>query len=305
MSLITCRGLGRAFGSGRARLDALVNCSLQISAGEVVGIVGANGAGKTTLLRVLAGELRPSVGEARVGGNRAGTRRARRVTGYVSDPSLIPRELTGVEWLRYLASHRTGSPGERLKLVRLALQLGGLENLAGRSIGVYSRGMVQRLALAAGAMSGSIALLLDEALSGIDPLVHRDMRDAIGRLALEGRAVLIASHDLATIERSATRALVLVGGRIVADISMAALLAVRVAELSLNGGVLSHADRMVHRYPGAVRTGDGVAIPLRRGLTVEHILAECRRERVAVGASRIRYRALEDLLVAATGGEAP
>ncbi len=68
MSLITCRGLGRAFGSGRARLDALVNCSLQISAGEVVGIVGANGAGKTTLLRVLAGELRPSVGEARVGG---------------------------------------------------------------------------------------------------------------------------------------------------------------------------------------------------------------------------------------------
>jgi ABC-type multidrug transport system ATPase subunit len=163
--------------------------------------------------------------------------------------------------------------------------------------------MHQRLALAAAAVAGSAALVLDETLSGVDPLVQRRLRFQIARLAATGRLILIASHDLGALERLATRVLVLCGGRVRADERMADLMAQRVAELTLSGSSLASVDRVLQRFTGAVRTGHGVAVPLRCGATVEQVLAACGEERIPVAASRVRYRALEDILVAAAGGE--
>jgi len=114
---------------------------------------------------------------------------------------------------------------------------------------------------------------------------------------------LIASHDLGALERLATRVLVLCGGRLRADERMADLMAQRVAELTLSGSSLASVDRMLLRFPGAVRTGRGVAVPLKGGVTVEQVLAACSEQRIPVAASRVRYRALEDILVVAAGGE--
>ena len=76
----------------------------------------------------------------------------------------------------------------------------------------------------------------------------------------------------------------------------------RVVELALGGGAIGRSDWLLARYDGATRTGDGVAVPLSRGRTVEEVLAACRAERIPVAATRVRYRALEDLLVAAEPG---
>src|SRR5437773_863609 len=89
-----------------------------------------------------------------------------------------------------------------------------------------------------------------------------------------------------------------------ADVSMASLLSELTADLSLNGGALANVDWLLHRFPGAVRTGEGLAIPLIRGLTIEQILEECRGQRIAVAASRVRYRRLEDILVEQAQGPA-
>ncbi|NIN09929.1 MAG: ATP-binding cassette domain-containing protein [Gemmatimonadales bacterium] len=304
MTLVACRSVTKVYGKGKNRRVALADCSFTANAGEIIGVVGPNGAGKTTLLRLIAGELPLTSGEVLVSGHRAGTRPARRAAGFAPDPPLAPPELSGAEWLTYLASHRARSPQERLRLVTWAVEFAELNAFVGRRIGTYSRGMAQRLALAAAAVCQGSVLLLDEVLSGVDPLVQRGLREQIARLAGRERTVLIASHDLTAIERLATRVLVLWSGRITADLSTAALVTQRVAELSLTGSALVGADRMLARYTGAVRTGQGVAVPLTGGLTIEHVLATAREERIAVAASRVRYRALEDILVAAAARHA-
>jgi ABC-type multidrug transport system ATPase subunit len=298
MSFLTCKDVSYAFGT-RLALDRL---SLAADPGEILGVVGPNGAGKTTLLRMLAGELEPRSGSVQVAERRPGTRSGRSMIGYAADPPLLPPELTGLEWLRYLASHCALSPAERLDVVRGAIDFAALGEFAGRSIGQYSRGMAQRLALGAAAMCARKLVLLDEILGGIDPLVSRELRHNVARLAAGGRLVLLASHDLSTVEQLATRVLVLSRGRLLADLSMAALLSERVAELSLNGGALANTDWLLHRFVGAVRTGNGVAVPLSAGLTIEQILHECHAQRIVVAASRIRYRRLEDILISQLDG---
>ena len=258
--------------------------------------MGPNGAGKTTLLRLIAGDLPLSSGSAMVAGHHVGKRAARRLVGYAADPPVLPSELTGVEWLEYLASHRSAHAEGRTTVVQWAVEFAALEAFGGRRIADYSRGMVQRLALAGAAVTGSAALVLDEVLNGADPLVASRLRLQVSELAASGKIVMIASHDLAALEKLATRVLLLWQGRLVADLSVAQLLTERVAELSLNGWAASSTARLMERFPGSVQTGEGVAIPLSSGLTVEKILATCRACRVAVAASRVRYRALEDIL---------
>ncbi|MFQ5702697.1 MAG: ATP-binding cassette domain-containing protein [Gemmatimonadales bacterium] len=296
MSGITVSGATRAFGAGKRKRLALHGCSFEAASGEIIGVVGPNGAGKTTLLRLIAGEIPLTSGSITVAGKHAGSREARRVVGYAADPPLVPPELTGVEWLQYLASHHASGPQERTRLVRWSVQLGALEEFGGRRMGQYSRGMNQRLALAAAALGGSVALVLDEVISGVDPLVAKSLRCRIAELAASGRIIVIASHDLATLEKLATRVLVLWRGRLAADVAVGDIVSQRVAELSLSGSGLASAERLLARFPGAVRTGEGVGIPLTGGLTMESVIAACHTARIAVAASRVRYRALEDVL---------
>ena len=199
MTALTVSHASRRFLNGCQTLRALEDCSFVADRGDVIGVVGPNGAGKTTLLRVIAGEVPLSSGSVSINGRRAGTRQARRTIGYVSDPPQVPAELTGVEWLKYLAGHRAANPVEKISLVRRAIELGELEPFAGRRVGHYSRGMVQRLSIAAAGVIGKAAVLLDEALSGVDPLVSSRLRSRIADLAGSGRVVVIASHDLSTV----------------------------------------------------------------------------------------------------------
>jgi ABC-type multidrug transport system ATPase subunit len=281
---------------------ALSEMSVVVQPGEVVAVVGPHASGKTTLLRLLAGVQRPTRGSVQIGGHTAGTAQARDVTGYATDPPLPPPELTGWEWLHYVASQHARSASHRQVMVRHAASFGGITAFAHRRIGRHPRDAAQRLAVAAAAMAGRALVVLDEPLSGLDPLVVRELQDALARLARAGRVIVIAAHDLATVERLATRVLVLWEGRLVADVQTATLLGERVAELSLSGGALAHTAPLLCRFRGAVRTGGGIAVPLLDGLTVEGLLHDCRELRIAVSGSRVRYRVLEDLFLAAAQG---
>lgn len=302
---LDARDVSRYFGTACRRRVAVDTCSFSAERGEILGIVGPNGAGKTTLLRLVAGEILPSSGVLLVAGTRAGTRAARGVVGFAPDPPLAPPELTGTEWLTYLASHGASSPQERARVVSWASEVAELNGFLARRIATLSRGMAQRLSLAAAVASRSTVLLLDETLSGVDPLVQRRLRHQVANLASNGMLVLIASHDLTTVERVATRVLVFSQGRIRADVRTAELVNERVAELTLSGAVLADIRGVMLRFPEAVRTGQGIAVPLKRGVNVEQVLEACRQHRIPIAASRVRYRALEDILLSAVNGKAP
>lgn len=277
-------GVGRGFGPGRA-LDGV---SLALLPGEIAGVVGPAGAGKTTLLRVAAGLLAPDAGEVWVGGIRASEPAARHVLGYAPEAAVFPAALTVREVLGYFARFHVAGAARRA-LVHDALELAGLASAGEARAAALGRADLQRLALAQAVLGTRRVLLLDELLSGLDPVARRDLCARLARLAATGVAVLLATRDVAALERLAARVLVLRGGRIVWAGPLAALLKERVLEVILDAPP-------PEPPPGFRVTAAGLEAPLA-GRTVEAALALCHAHRLAVRASRVRLKSLEEIVL--------
>lgn len=278
------------------RVPTVERVSLEVVAGEVVALVGTSGAGKTTLLRLLAGQLRPLTGSIRITGRPADTPAARRLVGFAPANPVFPPTITVREALEYYARFH-GSTVRRRALVAEALELAGLADVAGRRAAALARSDVQRLALAQATLGGRRVLLLDETLGGVDPSARRLLADRLLALALErGVAVLVATQDPATVERVASRVLLMARGRVVRAGPVAELVGQPVLEVVL--------DRPPPEPPPGFRLAPfGLETELSAG-TVEAALAVCRAYRLAVRATRVRRRSLEDVVLAALGGDA-
>ncbi len=293
-------GLRKSFPAARRqpRVRALDGVDLVALAGECVGIVGPNGAGKSTLLRIAAGLLRPGGGEAWVCGLRPGCLEARRSVGFAPEqPAFFP-ELTVREVLAHVAAAHADNATARRARVAEALALGGLEDWADRRAGSLSRGIGQRLALAQAAMGRRELVLLDETLSGIDPVAQRDARERIRTLVERGVTVVVASHDLAAVERLASRVAILSGGRTLRVLEAADLAQDRSLVIVVDGSPRAAASILAERYPQVVCEAAGARVAIGPRDTPEGILAYCREHRIGVRASRVVSRTLEEVAVA-------
>jgi ABC-2 type transport system ATP-binding protein len=200
------------------RVRALDGISLRVPAGSALGIVGPNGAGKSTLIRLLLGYLRPTSGEARVGGMEPRAYVQHHGIGYVPEEVAIPPRWTVRRALEaYAALGEVAGPHEA---VDRTLERFELDPLAGRRVGALSKGNRQRLAIAQAFLAERRILLLDEPLNGLDPLWIVRMRALLEewRTADPARVLIVVSHNLAELERAVDRAAVLVGGRIGAEL---------------------------------------------------------------------------------------
>ncbi|HEY6193671.1 MAG TPA: ABC transporter ATP-binding protein, partial [Candidatus Eisenbacteria bacterium] len=192
------RGLGGLGG----RVTALAGVSLAIEAGETLGIIGPNGAGKTTLLGCLLGFLRPDAGRIRIDGLAADDLAVRAVTGYLPERLVLDRWMTGMEFLQYHHALAKQPDASRSHDCTLLLDRVGLEReAASRRVGRYSRGMLQRLALAQALIGNPRFLYLDEPISGVDPAGVVVFREILTGLSASGATVIINSHQLAEVER--------------------------------------------------------------------------------------------------------
>ncbi len=189
--------------------------------GGIVGLLGANGAGKSTFMKLASGQLRPSIGEVRVGGNAATSAAARGLVGLSPDLHVFYEEMTGFEFVYALARLHGYTRREARCRAERALQAVGMSDRAGRKLAGASHGMRQRIKLAQALVHDPPVLLLDEPLSGIDPAGRREVSLLLARLAAEGRTVVFSSHILAEVEQLAERILVLSRGRLVADGALA------------------------------------------------------------------------------------
>ena len=196
---------------------ALNDVSTELAPG-VTGLLGPNGAGKSTFLKLAAGQLRPSQGEVRVLGLPAwGSPELYQRLGLSPDVDAFWEQLSGLRFLASLLRLNGFDEAECRRRAEAALELVALGEARDRKLGGYSKGMRQRMRVAQALAHDPEIVLLDEPLTGMDPLNRRRMVELVRRLGREGKTVLVSSHILHEVEAMTRRVLLIHNGRILAQ----------------------------------------------------------------------------------------
>ncbi len=192
--------------------------------GEVLGFLGPNGAGKSTTMRMLAGFMTPTAGTARIQGHDVQTDSvaARRVLGFLPEGAPTYPEMSVEGFLRFCARVRGFSGSELANKVDHALGLTTLRGVRLQPVETLSKGFKRRVGLAQALLHDPPVLVLDEPTDGLDPNQKHEVRGLIAQMAPH-KAIVISTHILEEVDAVCSRAIVIAGGRIVADATPAAL----------------------------------------------------------------------------------
>ena len=212
--MIEVSHVSRNFGDFRAVNDV----SFSIPTGQIVGLLGPNGAGKTTTMRMITGFLAPSAGEIKIDGIDISENpvEAKKKIGYMPESAPLYGEMIVEDYLIYIAKMYGQNPEEKVPLLCAEC---GLKEVMSKNISELSRGNRQRVALAHALMNDPEILILDEPTSGLDPNQVEDVRAIIREIG-KTRTVIISTHILSEVETICSRAIIISGGKLVADSSI-------------------------------------------------------------------------------------
>ncbi|MEI7642735.1 MAG: ABC transporter ATP-binding protein [Chloroflexales bacterium] len=250
--VIEIEDLAKSYGN----VQVLRGLSLRVTAGEVYGLLGPNGVGKSTLLHLMLGFLKPSSGSLRVLGSR-NLDKVRAQIGYVPERQRYHTRYTAREYLRFIGEF-SGLGGVGLaERVEAELRAVGMADDADRSMGTFSKGMIQRVGVAQALLCDPALLLIDEPTSGLDPAGQREVIDLLSSLRDRGHTVFLCTHYLHEIEQLCDRVGVLTGGRLAAEAT--------VRDLRTPGGsALIEVDAISTELRGSLEAlGRGVSCDLR------------------------------------------
>ena len=213
-ALIEIDGLTKRFGA----FTAVDHVSFQVRRGEVLGFLGPNGAGKSTTMRMLAGFMTPTAGTARILGHdvQADSVAARRALGYLPEGAPTYPEMPVEGFLRFCARIRGFSGSDLADRVDRALGLTALQGVRLQPVETLSKGFKRRVGLAQALLHDPPVLVLDEPTDGLDPNQKHEVRRLIAHMVPQ-KAIVISTHILEEVDAVCTRAIVIAGGRIVAD----------------------------------------------------------------------------------------
>jgi ABC-2 type transport system ATP-binding protein len=259
-------GLRKRFGHAMA-LDGM---TFTVRPGQVTGFVGPNGAGKSTTMRVILGLDAPEEGAALVGGRPyVGLLHPMRYLGSLLDAAALQPSRTARHHLLWLA-YSQGLPGARVNEV---IEQAGLQDVARRKAGGFSLGMRQRLGIAAAMLGDPPILMLDEPFNGLDPEGIIWMRGLLRSLARQGRAILVSSHLMSELEDTADHLIVVGRGKVIADTSVADLLATASGDhVTLRTAAVPAATAVLERA-GAAIVASGPGVLTISGLPAQQIAA--------------------------------
>jgi ABC-2 type transport system ATP-binding protein len=213
---VEAKNLVKDFGSVRA----LNGLNFKIEKGEIFGLIGLNGAGKTTALRITSTLLLPTSGTVTVFGHDVveDAAEVRKLITYLPEEAGAYKNLSGLEYLKFMASFRTKTKDEINKLVDVASEISGLEERLKDKAKTYSKGMKRRLLVARALMTKPKLAILDEPNSGLDVLHSVHVRTIIKRYAKEHDVtVLLSSHNMLDVEYLCDRVALVNKGKVVAE----------------------------------------------------------------------------------------
>lgn len=219
MDAILIDGLTKEFQSGwpgRPPIRALHGLSLSVRPGEIYGFLGPNGAGKTTTLKILMGLMRATSGKTEVLGRPAGEVDVRRRIGFLPESPYFYDYLTAEEFLSFYGDLAGLRRSERSSRVTQLLELVGLTDARTRQLRKFSKGMLQRVGLAQALIHDPELVILDEPMSGLDPLGRKQVRDLILGLRDQGKTVFFSTHIIPDVEMICDRVGIVVKGRMLA-----------------------------------------------------------------------------------------
>jgi ABC-2 type transport system ATP-binding protein len=266
--VLLTRALSKSYRTGhviQGRRPALHDLNLEVRGGEILGYVGPNGSGKTTTLKLLTGLLRPDRGEGWVFGEPLSSRRWRYRVGYLPEHPYLYDYLTPAEYLDYVGRLFGMPAARRLERRRAVLALVGLEAVANVPLRRFSKGMVQRAGLAQALINDPELLILDEPMSGLDPIGRNLVRNLILEQRKAGKTVLFSTHILSDAETLCDRVALLRAGRLLKVGALGELLALDVSHLEvLVSGTRADAPGL-ERADAMERLGDRLRLQVPEG----------------------------------------
>ncbi|MBE3001983.1 ABC transporter ATP-binding protein [Nocardiopsis sp. HNM0947] len=294
--IITTHGLSKTYRDRTVVRDL----DLRVPEGCVYGFLGPNGSGKSTTMKMLLSLVRPTTGEVRIMGRRMerSTRRdlLRHIGSLIEAPPAYAH-LTGGENMRLVQRLLGLSDGQ----VRRAVQTVRLQDHLGQRVSRYSLGMKQRLGIALALAREPRILVLDEPTNGLDPAGIEEMRKLLTHLAERGITVMVSSHLLGEIDRTAEVLGILGRGRMLFQGTRSELFARSVPDVLVDTADPDRAAALTRRW-GGVRDGAGVRVPGLDHATTADLVARLVREGVAVYGVRREEQSLEDVFMDLTGG---
>lgn len=193
---------------------SLEGLTMQVEDGEVFGFLGPNGAGKSTTIKLLVGLIFPEAGTARILGKPISDVGMHKDIGYLPEQPYFYDYLTAAEVLDYFARFHDLTAADRRERITRMLKKVGLETAGKIQLRKYSKGMLQRVGLAQAILHNPRVVILDEPMSGLDPIGRREVRDIILELKREGKTVLFSTHILSDAEMLCDRVGVIVSGKL-------------------------------------------------------------------------------------------
>lgn len=308
--VIQTKGLTKDYEKGfwrKTKVRALEDLSLDVEPGQIFGFLGGNGAGKTTTIKILMGLIFPSGGSARVLGEDISDVRVHSRIGYCPENPYFYDYLKAFELMDYFgqlfgmeASKRKVAAGELLTKVGLK------EEHWNKQLRKFSKGMLQRVGIAQSLINDPELVVLDEPMSGLDPVGRREIRELIAELRTSGKTVFMSSHILSDIEALCDKVAILRGGRLVAQGHLVELLEAegetRVYEINVNGVKAEELSSLSRSFAEAKvsEKPSGVTIQIAGDEKIDGILSEVRKAGGTLVSVQPVRQSLEELFVKET-----
>ena len=281
------------------QVEAVKGLSFDVREGEIFGFLGPNGAGKTTTIKMLLGLIFPTRGTATIFGRPVTDAHTRRRLGFLPENPYLYQYLTGLE-LMDLCGRLVGmSGGERYKKSRELIERVGLTHAADRAVRKYSKGMMQRLGLAQALLGDPDLLILDEPMTGLDPIGRKEVRDLLLEERRRGKTLFFSSHILSDVEMLCDRVAIVHRGQMSSYGRLQDLLKPDVRHVEIELANVSDAlrEQLASKAASVAPIGANTLLTIEGEASIDTVLDAARAGGARIVSVTPRRETLEDLFV--------